>query len=106
MIRFKVDENLHSDAAQLFRQHGYDAMTVAEQQLKGSQDQQIAEVCRQEGRILVTLDLDFANIKNYPPETYPGIIVLRLVSQTRANVLRVLPSVLDMLQKEQVVGSL
>jgi hypothetical protein len=30
-MRFKVDENLHSDFADLLRQHGHDALTVYEQ---------------------------------------------------------------------------
>lgn len=30
-----------------------------------------------EGRCLLTLDLDFANIFAYPPERYAGLVVLR-----------------------------
>jgi hypothetical protein len=30
MMQFKIDENLHSDAADLLRQHGHDALTVYE----------------------------------------------------------------------------
>ena len=105
-MRFKMDENLHADAAALFRQNGHDAMTIEEQLMQGSNDQRVGEVCCQEGRILVTMDLDFANIRNYPPENYPGIIVLRLASQARAYVLRILNNVLNMLQNETVAGCL
>ena len=44
---------------------------------------------RIKSRVLLTLDLDFANIRAYPPERYPGIIVLRLKTQDKATVIRV-----------------
>jgi predicted nuclease of predicted toxin-antitoxin system len=83
MMQFKIDENLHSDAANLLRQHGHDALTVHEQGLRGEADVDIASVCRQEERAIVTLDLDFSDIREYPPEEYYGIVVLRL--NTRAG---------------------
>jgi predicted nuclease of predicted toxin-antitoxin system len=33
--------------------------------------------CTHEGRILLTLDLDFSDIRAYLPEEFPGILVLR-----------------------------
>lgn len=38
----------------------------------------------QRDRIIVTLDLDFADLRRFPPENYAGIIVLRLGSLARA----------------------
>ncbi len=35
-----------------------------------------------EGRILITLDLDFPDIRAYPPGSYPGIWVLRPPQQS------------------------
>ena len=70
-MQFKVDENLRSDAADLMRQHGHDALTVREQGLRGSADADVAAVCKQEARALVTLYRDkcicpglFATMKN------------------------------------------
>ena len=37
----------------------------------------------------MTLDLDFANIQAYPPETAAGIVVLRLARQDKLRVLEV-----------------
>lgn len=34
-------------------------------------------MCVKEGRILLTLDLDFADIRVYPPQALPGLVVLR-----------------------------
>ncbi len=105
-MQLKVDENLHDDVAALLRGRGHDALTVHDQGLRGHRDAQIAEVCRREGRALLTLDLDFANIRVYPPADYPGLIVLRLGNQSRTHILGVLPRVLDLLDHETVSGHL
>jgi len=34
---------------------------------QATSDPELLDVCRQEHRILLTLDLDFANIVDYPP---------------------------------------
>ncbi len=68
-MKFKIDENLHSDAADLLKQHGYDARTVVDQGLRGHPDTDIARICRQESRIIVTLDLDFSTFGSIPLPT-------------------------------------
>lgn len=42
----------------------------------------LIELCRQEGRAIVTLDLDFANPLRFKPSHFSGIAVLRLPSAT------------------------
>ena len=91
-MRFKVDQNLHAEVAGLLRQHGHDAVTVYDQQMQGQVDDAVAAVCCQEGRVIVTQDLDFANILAYPPQDYAGIVVLRLHDQSRPSVVAVCSS--------------
>jgi uncharacterized protein (DUF433 family)/predicted nuclease of predicted toxin-antitoxin system len=74
----QTDENLPVEAAATLRECGFDAETVWDENLSGSDDQMISARVRSEGRILLRLDLDFANIRAYPPHEHPGIIVLRL----------------------------
>ena len=83
MMRFKVDENLPIEVAQMLRQAGREAATVLEQHLGGSEDAQLAPLCQLESRILVTLDMDFSDIRNYPPAEFPGLVVLRLRQQDK-----------------------
>jgi predicted nuclease of predicted toxin-antitoxin system len=78
MLKFKIDENLAVEVAEILADAGHDAITVPQQQLGGRPDPDIAAVCRQEDRAIVSLDLDFADIRAYPPDHYPGLIVLRL----------------------------
>lgn len=75
-MKFKLDENLSPTLATQFVCAGHEAHSVLEQALGGASDPRLIEICQREGRPLVTLDLDFANIQRYPPASYCGIMVL------------------------------
>ena len=102
MTAFKIDENLAREAAALLRVHGFDALTVGEQKLRGTQDPQLLRVCGDEGRVLITLDMDFANIRVYRPTEHLGIIVLRPPRQDKTTVLEMLRRLLPMLDSESI----
>lgn len=105
-MRFKVDENLPVEVAQVLREAGHEATTVLDQHLSGSADPMIAAVCQQEGRTLVTLDLDFADIRTYPPADYPGVLVLRLRRQDKPHVLDVCARMLPLLAHQPLAQRL
>lgn len=86
-MKFKIDENLPAEAAEILRASGFIADTVADEDLTGADDDTVASASQAEDRILVTLDLDFANIRAYPPGEHTGIIVLRVKSQDKRSVL-------------------
>ena len=88
-MRFKVDENLPIEVAEMLRQAGHHDTTALEQHLGGSDDARLAALCQLESRILVTLDMDFADIRSYPAAEFPGLIVLRLRQQDKPYVLDV-----------------
>ena len=46
--------------------------------LAAAPDHEIAARAQSTGAALLTRDLDFADVRRYPPSLYPGIIVLRL----------------------------
>ena len=101
-MRFKFDENLPAQAAELFRDRGHDAATVLGQDMKGCGDESLADVCRDERRALVTLDVDFADITAYPPSDYSGLIVLRLQHQDVSHILGVLMQLLPLFDSESL----
>jgi predicted nuclease of predicted toxin-antitoxin system len=89
-MRFKLDENMPVEAADVLRAAGHVADTVYEEQLAGHADPEIASACQLEKRTLITQDLDFADIRVYPPDQYAGLIVLRSRSQAKPHVLSLL----------------
>jgi predicted nuclease of predicted toxin-antitoxin system len=106
MLKFKVDENLPIEVAELLASAGHDAVTVTMQRMAGQPDPNVATVCQREGRAVVTLDLDFADIRAYPPSSYAGIIVFRLARLDKPRVLSVLRRLLPILDQEPLVGKL
>jgi predicted nuclease of predicted toxin-antitoxin system len=105
-MKFKVDENLPIEVAESLRLAGYDALTVLEQKMQGSSDTVLAHVCQQEERIIVTLDLDFADIRVYPPVEYAGILVLRPRRQDKYAVLQLVERLIPMLRPESLAQTL
>src|ERR1700674_4220521 len=100
--RFKLDENLPRDAEVLLRKAGHDVHTVSDEHLGGNPDPQVLDASRAEVRILVTFDLDFSDIRLYPPASHKGIWVLRPHTQSIDNTLALLRGALEVLQSEAV----
>ena len=105
-MQFKIDENLPVEVAQLLHAAGHDALTVLDQKLGGRADRLIASVLRTEKRALITLDLDFADIRTFPPAEYFGLIVLRLAVQDKQNVLALIARIIPVLTQEPLIGTL
>ena len=93
-MKLKLDENLPADAAVVCRDAGHDVETVVEESMSGAVDPDVLAAATREGRVLVTLDTDFADVRRFPPGTHNGIVVLRLHDQRwaaiRPNLERVL----------------
>ena len=79
--------DLPTEAAEILRGAGFAADTVGEENLSGADAATVASASRSDGRILVTLDLDFANIRAYSPGEHTGIIILRMKRQDKTTVL-------------------
>jgi len=105
-MRFKTDENLPVEVARLMLSHGHDALTVQDQELGGTTDPRLAAVCNAENRILVTLDTDFSDIRQYPPGSHPGIIVFRISRQDKVSILSVTRRLLQSLSQQSPMGDL
>lgn len=103
---FKLDENLPEALKVALHKSGHDAHTCIDEGIAGSIDPVVASHAADEDRILITLDLDFADIRNYPPGTHPGIIVLRLVRQDAASCIRAVESCLTQLVPDDIQNNL
>lgn len=90
----------------ILRDAGFEADTVVEQKLSGTDDLILFEHCRIEGRVLMTLDLDFANVQAYPPKSHSGIVVFRTKSQDKRTLIELLERVIHALKQRSPEGQL
>jgi predicted nuclease of predicted toxin-antitoxin system len=86
-LKFKVDENLPAECTDLLRDAGFPADTVADEGICGGEDSDLIARCTNEQRVLATLDLDFCDIRAYPPHSHCGVLVLRSHSQDKQSLL-------------------
>ena len=80
-MRFKLDENMPDALVADLSNAGHDAVTCQQEGIAGVGDSAIASHAASEGRILATFDLDFSDMRRYPPGSHPGMVILRLHSQ-------------------------
>jgi predicted nuclease of predicted toxin-antitoxin system len=102
----KLDEHLGNAHLQFLREGGYDADTVLGERLSGSADEFLWTRVVADGRLLITLDLDFSDVRRYKPGTHPGILLVRARSTSSSAVLRVLRRVLAERPLEDLRGCL
>lgn len=105
-MKFKIDENLPREFAELLRAVGHDALTVLDQGLVGATDPEILVRCQEERRALITLDLDFSDLRTYPPSDYLGLVVFRVRSQDKKLLINTLSKVIPLLDLEPLANHL
>jgi predicted nuclease of predicted toxin-antitoxin system len=104
--RFKVDENLPDEIAELFVRHGYDAVTVADQGWRGMADHDLWLGIQDESRWLVTADKEFADLRKSRPGTHAGVILLRPLQENRREYSRLVQRVIDDVDLDEVAGAI
>ena len=105
-LRFKLDENLPRRVEPALRDLGHDVETALSEGLAGASDPDLLATCTSEDRVLVTLDLDFADIRAYPPGSHRGIWVLRPPNQAFTNVLNSVLAGIRLTAVERTAGQL
>jgi predicted nuclease of predicted toxin-antitoxin system len=76
-MRLKLDENLSWHLKPALADLGHDILTAADEGLLSHPDTEVAAESSKEGRMLFTLDVEFADLRKYPPGEHPGIILFR-----------------------------
>jgi predicted nuclease of predicted toxin-antitoxin system len=106
-MKFKLDENLGLLGKSLLEGEGHDVMTVADQQMSGAEDVRIYEHCRNENRVMVTLDHDFGQTIRFPPGAHAGIVVLECKGRASPSmILARVTELLTLLRTRPIDGQL
>jgi predicted nuclease of predicted toxin-antitoxin system len=83
-MRLKADENFGSRAVELICAAGHEVSTVRVEGLSGCSDENLFDVCRRERLVLLTFDLDFADVTRFRHELLPGTVIVRLPHHSTA----------------------
>lgn len=102
----KLDENIPDLVAEILGTAGHDARLARNEKLAGVDDDALQAAAAAEARALVTFDLDFSDIRRHDPSGTPGIIVLRLRSQSLPSVRRAALALAQLLSSEPLAGRL
>jgi predicted nuclease of predicted toxin-antitoxin system len=84
-MRFLIDADLPRSLSDVVRRHGHEAIDVRDIGLGSAKDPGIAWHAQAQKLCLITGDYDFADIRNYPPDQYAGLVVLNLPRTATAS---------------------
>lgn len=98
-MKIKLDENLPHRLARVLKDLGHGVHTVYEERLVGHTDSEIWQAAQSESRFLITQDLDFSDTRHFAPGRHHGILLIRLHSPSRANLI---DRITELFQNESV----
>ena len=76
-MNIKLDENLSRHLKDQLLPLGHNVSTAFEEGLLGKVDVDVSAAAKGEDRMVFTLDLDFADLRKFPPGSHPRIILFR-----------------------------
>jgi len=76
-MKMKLDENISRHLKPILNEKGHETLTAEDEGLLNKTDVEVGAVAKTEGRMLFTLDLEFANLHKFPPGSHPGIVLFR-----------------------------
>lgn len=105
-MKLFLDENLSPQHASELRAEGYDAIAVLEAGLSGATDEQVLRFAVDKGRVVVTLDADFANVMRFPPDRTLGVVRLKVHPATEDRIRQAIRRALMFLHNVEMAGRL
>ena len=98
-MRIKLDENVSADLVDELVTLGHDVDTAPSEGLAGHDDAEVWAGAQAAGRVLITQDLDFSDVRTFVPGTHHGLILVRLREPSRS---RLRARILEVFRSESV----
>lgn len=105
-MKFFADMGISPDTVSWLRNQGHDAVHLHERGWDRLPDGEILERARDEGRVLLTHDLDFGQLLALSKATSPSVIVFRLADMRPDSVNRHLARVLKQAADDLARGAI
>jgi len=106
MVKFLADECTFAPTVEFLRNEGWDVTTIKEIGLRGARDSEVLHKAQEMRAVLITRDMDFGDIRSFPPSAYCGIVVLKMAYRTLDEVHAVLRKMLREVKEDEFVGTL
>lgn len=105
-MKFLADMGVSLSAVQALRAAEHDALHLSEQGLQRLSDSEILEKAQQEGRVILTFDLDFGDLLAASQQALPSTIIFRLQNATPGLVIQKLLIVLAECRESLAEGAI
>jgi len=105
-MRFLADMGVSTLTVKWLRSEGHDAVHLRELGLQRLPDEGILVKAREEGRIVLTMDLDFGYLLAISADPLPSVVLFRLSDERAEFVSRRLASVLTESAEALVAGAI
>ncbi|MBI1767811.1 MAG: DUF5615 family PIN-like protein [Bacteroidetes bacterium] len=105
-MKFLADMGISMDTVQWLRLQGHDAIHLSEERLHKMSDDIILIKSKNEGRVLLTCDLDFGHLLANSKEISPSVIIFRLEFQTATQHIEKLKKILSVSNEILLAGTI
>jgi len=90
-----LDANLSPITSEFLRNLGFDTTSIIEEKLYYLSDEEVVKEAKNEGRMIVTFDQDFADLWYFREKGKLGIVRIRTKNQTPEHVNEILKKFFD-----------
>ena len=80
-----TDEDLARVISVMLRELGWEVVEVRDSWLRGKSDRTVIEFARNSGAVLFSGDWGFANIREFQPRNYRGIVIIAFPNEIGAS---------------------
>jgi predicted nuclease of predicted toxin-antitoxin system len=105
-MKFLADMGISPRTVKWLRQQGYDAVHLLDEGLRRLPDEEILSKARAEGRIVLTIDLDFGYLLAISGAVLPSVVIFRLGNASREIVEARLADVLSQCADDLRAGAI
>lgn len=105
-MKFLADMGISPRTIAKLRSKGYDAVHLIEEGLEKLEDQAILTKARDEGRIVLTIDLDFGYLLAVSGAVLPSVVLFRLGNESREVIEAYLDDVLSQCSEALEAGAI
>ena len=81
MLRFVIDEDMPRSTTKILQESGYEVKDIRDYGLRGEEDSKIFQFSQDNQSILITEDMDFSNIINFPLGSHYGIVIVHFPNE-------------------------